>query len=99
MLSIASRSAGVEGLLDLAFSTDAANTYTPAPSAYQLAVDGFHLPREQIAFAAFGGWDAAGAKWFGFRTFWINRLGLPIEGLGAQPDAVVSSLAGLAELL
>jgi 2-haloacid dehalogenase len=99
MLSVASRSAGVEGLLDHPFSTDAARTYKPAPSAYQLAVDGFDLPREQIAFAAFAGWDAAGAKWFGYRTFWINRMGLPIERLGVEPDAVLSSLAELAELV
>ena len=30
------------------------------------------LRRDEIAFAAFGGWDAAGAKSFGYPTFWGN---------------------------
>ncbi len=32
-------------------------------------------------------WDAIGAAWFGYTTFWINRSGQPLEELGAQPDA------------
>ena len=31
------------------------------------------------------GWDAAGAKWFGYTTFWVNRLNLPVEELGLPP--------------
>lgn len=66
-------------------STDAARTYKPGPAAYQLGADALGLPREQIAFSAFGGWDAAGAAWFGYPTFWVNRLGAPHEALGEQP--------------
>ena len=62
-------------------STDRARTFKPDPRAYQLAVDAFAVPREQIAFAAFGGWDAAGAAWFGYPTFWVNRLGVPRDRL------------------
>jgi hypothetical protein len=29
-------------------------------------VDRLKLPKEEIVFAAFGGWDAAGAKSFGY---------------------------------
>ena len=50
---------------------------------------------EAIAFAAFGGWDAAGAKAFGYPTFWVNRLGLPVEQLGVQPDGIGASLEDL----
>jgi 2-haloacid dehalogenase len=52
--------------------------------------------RDNIVFAAFGGWDAAGAKTFGLDTFWVNRLGAPIERLGARPDAVGGTLTELA---
>lgn len=77
--------AGLTALFDDQISTDLARTYKPSPHAYQLAVDRFGLAREEIAFAAFGGWDAAGASWFGFPTFWVNRFGVPPEELGASP--------------
>jgi 2-haloacid dehalogenase len=38
------------------------------------------------------GWDAAGAKVFGFTTFWINRQGLPIERHAPDPDFIVGTL-------
>jgi 2-haloacid dehalogenase len=44
-----------------------------------MAVDAFGLPREEIFFVAFAGWDVAGARWFGYPTFWVNRLDLPAE--------------------
>jgi 2-haloacid dehalogenase len=37
----------------------------------------------------------AGAKWFGYTAFWVNRLGLPVEELGVTPDGVGGSLAEL----
>lgn len=49
-------------LFDALLSTDANHTYKPDPRAYQLGVDRLKLERRDIVFAAFGGWDAAGAK-------------------------------------
>jgi hypothetical protein len=31
-------------------------------------------------------WDALGATWFGFKTHWINRQGLPFDALSPLPD-------------
>lgn len=78
--------------LDDILSVDAAQTYKPAPAVYRLAVDRLQLPAEAIAFVSANGWDAAGAKAFGFTTFWINRQGLPIERHAAEPDFVVATL-------
>lgn len=86
---------GLSDAFDALISTDAARTFKPDPRAYALGMSALGLPREQIAFAAFGGWDAAGARWFGFPTFWVNRLGLPSEAL---PPAYDASGPGLAEL-
>ena len=85
----------LEGLFDTLISTDAAQTYKPDPRAYALGPARLGLSREQIAFAAFGGWDAAGAKWFGFPTYWLNRLNVTAEQL-VLSDATGSDLAGLA---
>ena len=84
--------------IDDILSVDAAGIYKPAPAVYQLAVDHLQLPREDIAFVSSNGWDASGAKVFGFTTFWINRLGLPVERHAPEPDYIVGSLAHIAPL-
>ncbi len=60
-----------------------------------MAVDAFRLNPEAIAFAAFAGWDATGAKWFGFPTVWVNRLNSPAEELSVMPDVTCRDLSGL----
>jgi 2-haloacid dehalogenase len=88
--------AGLRPLFDVLISTDQAKTFKPDPRAYALGPSVLKLRREEIAFAAFGGWDAAGAKWFGYPSFWVNRLGLPAEELPPGPDAVGSTLTEVA---
>jgi 2-haloacid dehalogenase len=95
MLDAAIRGSGLGGMFAHVLSTDHARTYKPDPRAYQLGVDAMGLPREQVLFAAFAGWDAAGAKRFGYPTFWVNRLQAPLEELGAPPDGVGASLDDL----
>jgi len=90
------RNARLEGLFDHVLSTDRIRTFKPDPRAYQLAIDAFGLSREQILFVPFAGWDAAGAKAFGYTTYWVNRLNLPVEQLGVMPDAIAPGLDELA---
>jgi 2-haloacid dehalogenase len=92
MLNTGIENAKLEGVFDFVLSTDAIKTFKPDPRAYQLGVDAFQLPKEQIAFAAFAGWDAAGATWFGYPTVWINRLSAPPEQLGTTPLATGQGL-------
>jgi 2-haloacid dehalogenase len=89
------RNSGLGGVFDQVLSTDRLRTYKPDPRAYQMAVDAFGVGREEVAFVAFAGWDAAGAKWFGYRTYWANRLGSPPEEPGVKPDAESRDLGGL----
>ena len=87
--------ARLEGVFEHVLSTDAIRTYKPDPRAYRMGVDAFRLRKEEILFAAFAGWDAAGAKWFGYPTFWVNRAAAPAEELGPAPDAVGRDLTEL----
>jgi 2-haloacid dehalogenase len=96
MLDAWIRYSSLEGIYEYVLSTNTIRTYKPDPRAYQMGVEAFGMKLEEIAFAAFGGWDVAGAKWFGYTTFWVNRLGLPVEELGVTPDGVGGSLAELA---
>ncbi len=95
MLETATRNSGLEAYLEAPLSTDIVKAYKPDTRAYQMAVDAFKLPKEEIAFVAFAGWDAAGAKQFGYRTYWADRLGLPAEELGTPVDFTSNSLADL----
>lgn len=95
MLEKGIANSGLDGVFDHLLSADLVRAYKPDRRAYQMAVDRFGLAPNQIAFVAFGGWDAAGAKTFGFPTIWINRLNAPGEQLGIAPDAVAASFDAL----
>jgi 2-haloacid dehalogenase len=95
MLEAGIKHAGLEGVFDHVLSTDQIRAYKPDPRAYQLAIDALKLTREAVLFVAFAGWDVAGAKWFGYPTFWVNRLNLPGEELGVTPDAMGRDLTDL----
>ena len=86
---------GLREFFDTLISTDAARTFKPDPRAYALGPSRLGLAKEELCFAAFGGWDAAGARWFGFETFWVNRLGQPAETLPPGPHGTGPDLAAL----
>lgn len=80
-------------------SVHGAKVFKPAPAVYAIAEERLGLPRTTMGFVSSNGWDAAGAKTFGFRVFWVNRAGMPVERLGVRPDYVVRDLDGVVELL
>jgi 2-haloacid dehalogenase len=86
MLEAGIRNSRLDGIFDHVLSTDRVHAYKPDPRAYQMGPDAFGLRREQVLFAAFAGWDAAGAKAFGYPVFWVNRQNQPAEELGAAAD-------------
>jgi 2-haloacid dehalogenase len=80
-------------------SVHSARVFKPVPAVYALVEDKLGLPRTMMGFVSSNGWDAAGAKAFGFRAFWVNRAGAPVERLGVRPDEVVENLAGIAAVI
>ena len=80
-------------------SVHPAKVFKPHPSVYRIAEEALGVSRALMGFVSSNGWDAAGAKSFGFRTFWINRSGAPVERLGVRPDEIVKDLGELAALL
>jgi 2-haloacid dehalogenase len=76
-------------------SVHPARRFKPDPSVYRIAEEALGVPRPLVGFVSSNGWDAAGAKSFGFRAFWVNRSGAPVERLGVRPDAVVKGLDGI----
>lgn len=99
MLQAPIENSALAGLLEEPLSTDRVQAYKPDPRAYQMGLDAFGLAREEIVFAASASWDAAGAKAFGYPSFWVNRANLPAEALGAAPDATGPGMADLAKFV
>jgi 2-haloacid dehalogenase len=95
MLDAAVRNSGLQGIFEAHLSTDRVKAFKPEPRAYQMGVDAFGMAKEEIVFAAFAGWDAAGAKSFGYPTFWVNRANAPLEELGVVPDGTGAGLQDL----
>ena len=97
MLENGLKKANLSHEFEAIYSTNAVRSYKPARKAYQIAVDELNLSRDEILFVGFAGWDVAGAKWFGYPTYWVNRLGSPMEELGVSPDAEGANLQALVE--
>ena len=99
MLQANADNAGIADLFDELLSTEVNGTYKPDPKAYALGMEHLGLKKEEIVFAAFGGWDAYGAKNFGYPTYWVNRFSLPKENLGINPDATSENFQGLLDFV
>ncbi len=91
--------AGITDLFDELLSTEVNGTYKPDPQAYALGMQHLGLKRDEMIFAAFGGWDAYGARNFGYTTFWVNRLHLPPEELGLPPDGTADNMTALVDFV
>lgn len=99
MLAAVCRHNGLDAILDAVLSVDGLKIYKPDPRVYAYAADRLGVDKRRIGFVSSNCWDACGAKSFGFRTFWINRTGAPVDRLGAEPDARIASLDELLPLL
>jgi len=85
---------GLAGRFDFVLSTDRVRTFKPDPRAYELGCEALKVAKSDVLFVAFAGWDVAGAKAFGFPTYWVNRAGAHPE-FGMRADGEGADLRGL----
>lgn len=85
MLRSAVNSAGMGNVLDHIISVDAVRLFKTSPESYALVQQSIPVRQEEVLFVSSNAWDALGATWFGFKTHWVNRQGLPFEALSPQP--------------
>lgn len=95
MLAAVVQNSGLKPLLDEVLSVDEVRRFKPDPAVYALAPTRLGIPKEKIGFVSSNAWDVAGAKSFGFKTFWINRTGAPVEELNAPPDRIIGGAGQL----
>jgi len=77
---------------DVLLSADQVRAYKTAPSVYELGPLTLKHPAHELMLVSSNGWDAVGAKWYGYVSFWVNRGDAPLDRLGARPDGVGKSL-------
>ena len=99
MLISAAKNAGIYELLDAILSAEEVGVFKPHPDVYQIALDKFKIPAEQVSFQSSNGWDAHGASLCSFSVAWVNRFNQPPEILPAPPCAELNSLSELPALI
>jgi 2-haloacid dehalogenase len=99
MLESAVAGAGLTGLFSALLSVDSCQVFKPHPSVYAQVTRRFAVAPAQVCFVSSNGWDAYAAKAFGFRALWCQRAPQTAERLPATPDAVITSLTQVAELV
>lgn len=92
MLEVSVRSAGMTGLFDHLLSSQAVETFKTTDPIYALAPEAFGCRARDILFVSSNCWDAIGARWYGYTSFWINRAGAPLEQLDTEPHYTGSLL-------
>jgi 2-haloacid dehalogenase len=95
MLAPMIEGAGMKNMFHHVLSADAVKKFKTAPEVYQLGPDVLGLSAKNILFVSSNCWDACGAAWFGYTTFWVNRVNAPLEELGVTPDATGSDMTAL----
>jgi len=93
MLAAVVRHAGFAELLDPVLSVESTGRFKTDPATYALGTAALGLAANEVLFVSSNCWDAIGATWFGYTTLWINRFGLPLDELGAEPTRTGSTLA------
>ena len=99
MLEAALVSSGLHRYIDPVLSADQVHAFKTDPTVYALGPRALKRPAAEILFVSSNGWDACGATWYGYTTFWVNRSGLPLERLGVQPHKTGTNLYAVIDYL
>ncbi|MFN7570636.1 MAG: haloacid dehalogenase type II [Betaproteobacteria bacterium] len=97
LLDEALESARLGEYFDLVLSAEEVHAFKTAPAVYELGPRALGHEADEILFVSSNGWDACGAKGFGYLSFWVNRSRAPAERLGIAPDAEGRTLIDAAE--
>jgi 2-haloacid dehalogenase len=99
MLAAAASNAGISDFFDAILSVEEVQVYKPHPSVYTLACERLSVDASRVCFLSSNGWDAYSAKAFGFHTLWCNRFSQPPEHIPETPDAQITTLAELPDIV
>ncbi len=99
MLDSLVTNAGLADSFDQILSVDGARVYKPDPRAFALVAERLRLKPALTLYVSSHPFDVAGARSFGFRGVWVNRVGATFDRLGVEPELVVTRLTEIAAAL
>ncbi|MEL7343716.1 MAG: haloacid dehalogenase type II [Pseudomonadota bacterium] len=91
--------AGVAKRFDAVLSADTVGLFKPAAPVYAMGPEQLGIEAEETFFISSNGWDIAGSSAFGYRAIWINRAGLAMDRMPAEPEHTLDGLTGLPALM
>jgi 2-haloacid dehalogenase len=74
MLDALVRNTGFEGVLDAVLSVDAKGIFKPSPQSYSLVEEKLQVRADAVVFVSCNPFDVSGAKSYGFKVAWIERV-------------------------
>ncbi|WP_347557700.1 HAD-IA family hydrolase [Robbsia sp. KACC 23696] len=77
---------------DVIVTAEEAGVYKPDPLPYRMALDALGVDAAEAAFVAGSSYDMFGTAAVGLRTYWHNRVGLPLVQGAVAPDLTSSHL-------
>ncbi|WP_374703677.1 HAD-IA family hydrolase [Burkholderia sp. WAC0059] len=80
---------------DAVVTAEEAGTYKPDPRPYRLALDALNVSPREAAFVAGSSYDMFGTAAVGLRTYWHNRIGLPLVARAQTPEIESPTLGSL----
>jgi 2-haloacid dehalogenase len=86
---------GLADRFEAVLSVEAVGVFKPDARVYRLVEERCEVKPDEVCFLSSNCWDAHGAAHFGFRTVWVNRAGVPDDGL---PGALAGQLRDLSRL-
>lgn len=92
MLDALVRNSGLDALLDATISVDAKKIFKPSPQAYELIGGVLGTAPDEVLFVSSNPWDAAGAKSFGLKVAWIERVTPEAMALACVETELVAPL-------
>jgi 2-haloacid dehalogenase len=95
MLDPMVKASGLADKFEAVISVDAAKIFKVDPKTYDLVKKQTGVSSDKVCFLSSNSWDAHGAAFYGFKTLWVNRGGLPEDNL---PGTVVAHIKDLSHL-
>jgi 2-haloacid dehalogenase len=93
MLNELVRNSGLDRILDATISIDSKKQFKPSPDAYALIESTLGIAPAEVLFVSSNPFDACGAKAFGLRVAWIERVAPEAMARAFERHDLVTPLA------
>jgi 2-haloacid dehalogenase len=92
MLNALVRNSGLTDVLDATISVDSRKIFKPSPEAYGLIEATLRVAPADVLFVSSNPWDACGARAFGLKVAWIERVTPEAMALACAKNDLVPPL-------